>query len=127
MPRRAWALLIGLGAFAAVIVGVLAWAALSGAAGSQRGLVIRSEIPEPVLVQLANGQEATLGEGREEWTFVIKREQFPITITVSRTDGVALYDRRFAYDELADAEFRFSIDRDGFYPTTELRSTPAPR
>ena len=129
LPRRAWALLFALVVFAIVVLSVVFWANASGRAGSQRGLVIHSELTEPTIVRLADGREQMLGPERREYTFVIKREDFPSVIGVYMPAGDRLFEREFAYAYFAGAEFRLSYDARGFYPTTELRDrspTPAP-
>lgn len=125
LPRRAWALLFALVTFAVVVLSVVFWANASGRAGSQRGLVIRSELKQPTIVRLADGQEQTLSPERREYTFVIKRENFPSAIGVYMPGGDRLFEREFAYAYFADAEFRLSYDERGFYPTTELRDRSA--
>ena len=126
MPKRAIAFIGGVLAFLGVVVAIASWAAFSGDAGSQRGLVIHTEIPQDVVVAFEDGQRATLGSARNEATFVVRREDFPGTVTVSDASGELLLERRFEYSEFAEADFRLSVDRNGFYPTTELRDTPDP-
>lgn len=126
MPRRAIAFIGGVLAFLGAVLAIAAWAAFSGDAGSQRGLVIHTEIPQDIVVAFEDGQRATLGSARDEATFVVRREDFPGTVTVSDTSGEVILERRFEYSEFADADFRLSVDRNGFYPTTELRDTPEP-
>lgn len=128
MPKQAIALAAGLLTFMAIVLSIAAWAKFGGGAGSQRGLVIHTQIPEDIIVRLADGQSARLGpfpDGRER-TFVVRRGDFPSTIQVFDADGGLLLEREFEYAEFADAEFRMSIDRNGFYPTTAVRDTPVP-
>lgn len=125
MPKGGWPLAGGLAAFVIIILAVVAWAALSGRAGSQRGLVIHSERPDEVVVSMDDGQSATLAPGRREHTFVVKKEQFPATFTARDAAGNVLFERRFEYEDLVEADFRISLDDRGFYPTTDLRE-PAP-
>ena len=128
MPRRAYALIGALVAFMVVVGSVLAWASLSGTAGSQRGLVIHSDMARDVLITFESGQSGVIGPDQRERAFVVKREQFPQVLRASTPDGgQVLYERRFEYAELAEADFRISIDGRGFYPTTDLRDpTPTP-
>jgi hypothetical protein len=127
LPRQAIALVAALVVFAAIVLSIAGWAAISGNAGSQRGLVIHSEIPTDVTVRLEDGQSAFLGpNGDREHAFVVRREDYPSTISVFDAAGELLFEREFEYSYFADAEFRISIDRNGFYPTTELRDTPVP-
>lgn len=121
MPRRGWALIIALGVFAVAVISVLVWASASGRAGSQRGLVIFSTLPRATIVRLADGQEQQLGPERREYTFVVKREQFPSVIGVYEIDGARLHERTFEYEFFAEADFRISFDERGFYRTTDLR------
>ncbi len=128
MPKRAWALIGALIAFAAVVLSVLLWASASGRAGAQRGLVIRSEIGRTTVVRLADGQQQAIGPDRSEYTFVVKREKFPSAIGVYDAGGELLLERTFAYEYFAEAEFRISYDERGFYRTTDLREpTPTPQ
>ncbi len=130
LPARGWVLLGALATFAAVVMGVLLWASLSGQAGSQRGLVIHNGLSQAVLVAVAR-QEVRIDPGHEA-TFVVKPEQFPSDIFVTQTTtdpeafGRLVFNERWAYDDLADAEFRLSIDENGIYRTTDYRDTPAP-
>ena len=129
LPARAWVLFGALSLFAVVVMGVLLWASLSGQAGSQRGLVIHNELTETVLVAVAR-QEAQLAPG-EQTTFVVKREQFPSDIFVtqvtthSEASGQLVFNETWEYSELAEAEFRLSIDENGVYRTTDYRDPPA--
>lgn len=129
MPKRAWALLGALMVFAAVVLSVLLWASVSGRAGAQRGLVIHSEIGRTTVVRFADGQQQAIGPDRSEYTFVVKRDQFPSAVGVYDTGGELLFERTFAYEYFAEAEFRISFDERGFYRTTDLReptATPEP-
>ena len=126
MPRRAIAILVALVAFAAAVLGLLAWANWSGAAGSQRGFVIRSEIEDTTIVQLEDGRSERLGTGHRQTTFVVKREQFPMMIGIYSRDGALLFEREFEYVDLTEAEFRYSYDVNGFYRTQDVRDTPVP-
>lgn len=124
MSRRALVLVGALVTFCAVVLGIAAWAALSGNAGSQRGLVIRNTLDEDVTVTLGDGQRAVIGPSAREHTFVVRREDFPSVIRVERGDGAALVERPVEYREFVDAEFRLSIDARGIYPTNLLRERP---
>ena len=118
-----WVLLAALGAFAVVVLGVLAWAQFSGSAGSQRGLVVHNDLQIAVAVEFeGTDQSANLSPGREH-TFVVRREQFPATFRVVNPEGAGsvVFERRFTYEELVDAEFRISIDAVGFHRTQDLR------
>jgi hypothetical protein len=126
VPKRAVALIVTLVAFVVIVLSLLAWANFSGTAGSQRGLVIRSEIDEDTVVRLADGRAERLGEGRRQWAFVVKREEFPQIMSVSTAGGILLFEEEFEYSDLAEAEFRISYDGNGFYRTTNTRDTPVP-
>jgi hypothetical protein len=115
-----------MGGFVVVVMSLLAWANFSGSAGSQRGLVIRSEIAADTVVRLADGRSQVLGDARRQYTFVVQREEFPSVISVSTTSGDVLFERDFDYGEFSEAEFRISYDENGFYRTTETRDTPVP-
>jgi hypothetical protein len=121
VSKTAVALVLGLLAFLAGVLAIAFWAAFSGDAGEQRGLIIRNTLDEDVVVRLDDGQEATLGEGRREHTFVVTRDDFPSYINVAARDGAPVFTQQYAYTELADAEFRLSIDERGIYPTTIVR------
>jgi len=128
MPRALWPVIAAMAAFAAVVLGVLAWAGLSGSAGSQRGLVVFNDTQQTITLTFADGQSGSITPD-DERTFVIKRESFPSDVTVRDEDGVVIHVRRFEYEEFADADFRISFDRRGFYPTSIYRdpgSTPTP-
>ena len=127
MPKRAYVLLVALVTFAVVVLGLIAWASASGTAGSQRGLIIFNNVPRDVIITFESGQRGVIGPDQRQLAFVIKREQFPQTLRASTPDGRPLFERRYEYADLVDAEFRISIDDRGFYPTTELRDpTPTP-
>ena len=126
LPLRGWVLLGAIVALSAVVLSVLYWAQFTGRAGSQRGLVIHNDRPEDLLVTVEGVDAHEISAGHEE-TYVIKREQFPTTIkwatTGTRDVQIA---SMITYEELADAEFRLSIDEIGVHPTTEYRDTPVP-
>jgi hypothetical protein len=125
-PLRAWVLLGALVVFSVVVLGVLYWAQFTGRAGSQRGLVIHNDL-DVDLVLTIEGVETRAIAARQEETFVLKREQFPTLIYWSER---GMEDVRVArhvdYREIADAEFRLSIDEMGIHPTASYRDTPVP-
>ncbi len=123
MPKRAVALAFGFLAFLAVVLSTSLWALLSGDAGSQRGIVLTSVIAQDVVVRLADGQSAAIGPGFDA-TFVVRREDFPSTVRVTDPDGALILERELEYADLADADFRMSVDENGFFPTNQLRDTP---
>jgi hypothetical protein len=116
-------LLGALASFAIVVLGVLLWASLSGNAGSQRGLVIHSELSYDVVVSVAGSAPQTI-EPAHERTFVVKRAEFPASIVYGDARGDALTEQFFEYAELVEADFRLSIDLNGIYRTTDYRDTP---
>jgi hypothetical protein len=121
--RGAWPLGLGLVALTAVVLGLVAWAQWCGDAGSQRGLVIRSEVPGEIVVTLADGRSARLGEDRQH-TFVVRRDEFPQMVRAVDASGAVVAERELEYEWIVDAEFRISVDRGGFYHTDLLRETP---
>jgi hypothetical protein len=125
VSRRWLPLAAGGIAFALVVLGVVAWALFGGQAGTQRGLVLRSEVGATVTVTFEDGREAELSPGARQRTFVVKREEFPQRLRAVDAAGTVVAEQVLTYDEIAVAEFRISLDRNGFYPTTEIR-TPAP-
>lgn len=125
MPRRGWILLAALSSFAIVVLGVLAWAGLSGNAGSQRGLVVFSELDDPVVVTMANGDSNVITPDDEAY-FVVKVEQYPAIVKAESREGVVLAEKLFEYEDFAKAGFRLSIDERGFYATATYRDTPVP-
>ena len=124
MPRGLLMVAGAMVVFAAVVLGVLAWAGLSGSAGSQRGLVIFNETSTMITVVFENGARGDITPD-DERTFVVKRDEFPSEITVWDDDAV-LHTRRFEYEEFAEADFRISFDERGFYATSTYRDTPVP-
>lgn len=122
--RGAWPLGLGLLALLAVVGAVVAWAVWGGEAGTQRGMVIRNEIPERVTIALEDGRTATLDKDRQQ-TFVVRRDEFPLTVQALDAAGAVITERELEYDFVADADFRISVDRRGFY-ATELLREPAP-
>ena len=126
MSKRAIILIVALGTFVVVVMSLLAWANFSGSAGSQRGLVIRSEIDDATIVRLADGRSQRLGDELRQYTFVVTRDEFPSVIGVSTPAGELLFEKEFEYEEFAEAEFRISYDENGFYRTTDTRDTPVP-
>jgi hypothetical protein len=125
MPRRGWILLAALSSFAIVVMGVLAWAGLSGNAGSQRGLVVFSELDDVVVVTAADGETRVITPDDEAY-FVVKVEQYPGMMRAETRDGVVVAEELFEYEDFAEAGFRISIDERGFYPTASYRDTPVP-
>jgi hypothetical protein len=107
-------------AFAVVVLGVIAWAQFTGAAGAQRGVVVHNELSEAIDVTFAGRSERITAD--DEVTFVVERDQFPTTITW-RNDAVSDQDE-IVYEDLVDAGFRISIDHNGVYPTSEYRDPP---
>jgi hypothetical protein len=97
-----------------------------GAVQRHRRLAARlvvSDLQIAVAVEFdGTGQSADLSPGREH-TFVVRREQFPATFRVINPEGAGsvVFEHRFTYEELVDAEFRISIDAEGFHRTTDLR------
>ena len=76
---------------------------------------------ETVVVSLEDGQSARI-DSKKQATFVLKREDFPQTVTATASDGEVIAEREFTYAEIADAEFRWDVDRAGFFPTQEIRT-----
>jgi hypothetical protein len=125
LPLRGWVLLGALVTFAVVVLSVLYWAQFTGRAGSQRGLVIHNDLDSDLVVEVVGVQRYEIAAGEEE-TFVLKREQFPTEIIWGRA-GNALHDAQtFEYRDVANAEFRLSIDERGIHATTAYRDTPVP-
>jgi hypothetical protein len=112
---------IGLTLFTAVILSLVVWARFGGDAGTQRGLVLRNQVSETIVVSFEDGQRATI-ESNTAGTFVLKREDFPQTVTATTVDGDVIAEREFEYSEFADNEFRWDVDRAGFFPTEESRT-----
>jgi methyl coenzyme M reductase subunit C len=114
-------MLAGLVGLTVVVMSLVLWAILSGEAGTQRGLVVRNEVSETVIVSLEDGQTHEI-KPREQFTFVLKRENFPQTLTATTLAGALVAEQEFPYDEIASAEFRWDVDRAGFFPTQEIRT-----
>jgi hypothetical protein len=125
MPKRGWILLAALSTFAVVVLGMLAWAQFSGNAGSQRGLVIFSELDDEIVVTFENGESGLITPD-DERIFVVKRHEFPSAVRVTDQNGQLVVERLFEYEDFVKAEFRLSIDERGFYPTATYRDTPEP-
>jgi hypothetical protein len=125
MPRQGWFVLAALVGFTVVVLGVLAWAGLSGRAGSQRGLVIFSELDDDVVVTMANGDSEVITPDDEQ-IFVVRSEQYPATVRAEYADGSLVAEKLFEYADFAEADFRISVDERGFYPTATYRNTPRP-
>jgi hypothetical protein len=123
VPKRIIFFILGIAGFLAAILAIAAWAAFSGDAGSQRGVVIRNVTAVTTVVTLADGRSARI-ERDDETTFVVRREEFPSVIRVETEDGEPMLDQRVTWDFLVDAEFRVSYDENGFFPTQIVRSTP---
>ena len=125
LPLRGWILLGALVAFAVVVLSVLYWAQFTGRAGSQRGLVIHNDLAIDLQVEF-EGQPRVVLPPRGEHVYRVKRNEFPAYITWGPAGGDNLSQRDFEYREIADAEFRLSIDEQGIHPTTAYRDTPVP-
>ena len=119
--RKLLPLLGGLAALTTVVMALLLWAVFGGDTGTQRGLVVRNRVSETVVVTLADGQSARI-ESQKQTTFVLKRENFPQTMTATTPAGEAIAAKEFTYAEIAGAEFRWDVDRAGFFPTQEIRT-----
>jgi hypothetical protein len=119
--RKLLPLIAGIIALTIVVISLLAWAVLSDDTGAQRGLVLRNRVSEPVVVTLADGQSARI-DSNKQTTFVLRREDFPQTITATTLAGDVIAEREFPYSEIAEAEFRWDVDRAGFFPTQEIRT-----
>jgi len=115
--------ILGVLGFLTFVLSIAAWAALSGDAGSQRGVVLRNVTAMTTDITLADGRSARIDRD-DEATFVVRREQFPLVIRVESTDGSTVIEREIEWDFLVRAEFRVSYDENGFFPTTVVRSTP---
>jgi len=121
VPDRLWPLVVGLLALLAAVSAVGLWARFGGEAGQQRGFVIRNLVSEPVVISFEDGQSQELASNRQG-TFVLKRERFPQTVTARSLTGEVITERRIEFSEIADAEYRFDVDRNGFFPTEEPRT-----
>ncbi len=121
MPNRLWPLLAGLLGLLAAVSAVGLWARFGGQAGEQRGFVIRNLVSEPVVITFEDGQQRRLDANRQA-TFVLDREDFPQTVAARTTTGALVAEYRFEYGEIAGAEYRYDLDRNGFFPTEEPRT-----
>jgi hypothetical protein len=121
IPAGLWRLIAGLVALTAVVLGLVAWAVFAGDAGQQRGLVLRNQVSEAVVVEFEDGQSLRIASGTAG-TFVLRREDFPQTVSARTAGGDLVAEREFQYGEFADHEFRWDIDRAGFFPTEESRT-----
>ena len=121
LPLRGWILIGALVTFSIVILSVLYWAQFTGRAGSQRGLVIHNELNHDLVVIVSGVSQHEIQSGEAE-TFVVKRDQFPTTISWADTDAAdSLIGQVMTYRDVADAEFRISIDGQGIHPTATYR------
>jgi len=121
VPNKLWPLLLGLLGLLAAVSAVGLWARFGGEAGQQRGFVIRNLVSEPVTITFDDGQSQQLDSNRQA-TFVLEREDFPQTVTARTATGALIAERRFDYSEIAGAEYRYDIDRNGFFPTQDPRT-----
>lgn len=122
MPRGLWPLVLGLAAFTVFVLGLLAWLVFGSSAGEQRGLVLRNQTSEAVVATFEDGQSGEIAAG-VAGTFVLRREDFPQRITVtSAATGRVIAERDFEYAEFSEHEFRWDVDRAGFFPTEESRT-----
>lgn len=119
--RKLAPLLFGLGAFTIVVGALLAWAVFGGETGRTRGWVIRNQVSETVTLSLEDGQSAEV-ETRRQTTFVLEREDFPQRVVARTLAGDVVADRVFTYAEIAAEEFRWDLDRAGFFPTQVVRT-----
>jgi hypothetical protein len=114
---------LGVLGFLTFVLSIAAWAAFSGDAGSQRGVVLRNVTAQTTDITLADGRTARVDRD-DDVTFVVRREQFPSSVRVTSTDGAELLEREIEWEFLVRAEFRVSYDENGFFPTTTVRATP---
>ena len=96
----------------AVVLGVLAF----GGGGKQRGLVVRNESGQPVVVRFEQGTSLSLGQS-EERTIGAKRGEYPQMLTVSDASGKQLWQRQLTFQDLSDNSFRLVIGATGIIPT----------
>ena len=122
MPRGLLPLLIGLSAFVIFVLGMLAWLVFASDAGDQRGLVLRNQVSEEIVAAFEDGQSVRIAS-ETAGTFVLRREDFPQRLTVtSAATGEVVAEREFEYAEFSEHEFRWDVDRAGFFPTEESRT-----
>jgi hypothetical protein len=128
LPLRGWVLLAALVAISAAVLSVLYWAQFTGRAGTQRGLVIHNDLNYAIRLEVFDSQrqvrvvESILPD--DEHTFVVKRDEFPVAFhwgTYEGTTFSATSSPLITYREVADAEFRLSIDEQGLHPTATYR------
>ncbi|HEX5480576.1 MAG TPA: hypothetical protein VFY79_12730 [Dehalococcoidia bacterium] len=96
----------------AVVLGVLAF----GGGGKQRGLVVRNESGQPVVVRFEHGTSLSLTQS-EERTIGAKRGDYPQALTVSNQAGKRLWERQLTFQDLSDNSFRLVIGATGIIPT----------
>lgn len=121
MPDRLWPLIAGLVGLSIAVMALALWATFGGSAGKQRGLVLRNLVSEPVVVKFEDSQQLQIASNTSG-TFVLKRENFPQTVTATTLDGELVAEQQFDYSDFASAEFRYDVDRSGFFPTEESRT-----
>lgn len=121
--KRVIFFVLGVLGLLAFVLSIAAWAAFSGDAGSQRGLVVRNVTALTTTVTFADGSRARIDRD-DEATFVVRTGEFPSVVRVDAIDGTPLLERQLEWEFLAEAEFRISYDENGFFPTIVVRATP---
>jgi hypothetical protein len=121
LPDRLWPLIAGLLGLSIAVMALALWATFGGTAGKQRGLVLRNLVSEPVVVKFEDSQQLQIASNAPG-TFVLDRENFPQTVTAVTLKGEIVAEQEFEYSDFAEAEFRYDVDRAGFFPTSESRT-----
>jgi hypothetical protein len=114
--RKGLALWLGLGAMFVATAGIIIGVREFGGSGEQRGLVVRDEAGQAVVVRFERGPELHL-ENRGEQTIGAKREQYPQRLRVTDGTGTLLWERMLEFSDLSANSFRLIIGRDGLIPT----------
>lgn len=114
--RKGLVVWLGLGAMFVATVAFIVGVKEFGGSGKQRGLVVRDEAGQAVVVRFERGPELRL-ENRTEQTIGAKRQDYPQQLRVTDASGALLWERQIAFSDLTDNTFRLVIGPTGIIPT----------
>jgi hypothetical protein len=119
--RKGLVLWLGLGFMFVATLGVIIGVKEFGGSGKTRGLVVRDESGQAVVVRFERGPELHL-ENRTEQTIGARRQEYPQQLRVSDTSGSLLWEREVSFSDLSANSFRLIIGPTGLIPTPPQNS-----
>jgi len=114
--RKGLVLWLGLGLMFVVTIGTIVGVKEFGGSGKTRGLVVRDESGQAVVVRFERGPELRL-DNRTEQTIGARREEYPQRLRVTDAGGSLLWERQLSFSDLSENSFRLIIGPTGLIPT----------